>query len=339
MTSSNKFNCPVCGNNSYKILYEVTNEQSAKHFIPNQSSKKYTQLSQHLLKLWGKNKCQVLECQNCGFGYANPYMGGDKIFYDLAYQRTGYPKWKFEFEETFNSISKIIENTIIDSNSQLNFLEIGAGDGSFTKKILSKLPSTRITATEYSEYGIEQLKKMGITVYPIDFRQKSEEWSQKFSIVCLFQVLEHLDNMEFTFNVLNSITKNKAHLFISVPNQKFINFNESNGALLDMPPNHIGRYNKKTFELIAEKFGWTINDYKVEDSDFELFLNKFTLYKYLRDIQNDNTIENFLSKNKIIKKISLPFRLYYLKIKFKKLIFENYKEVGGSALWVHLMKN
>ena len=50
-------------------------------------------------------------------------------------------------------------------------------------------------------------------------------------------------NNEFEKNLLSK----NGEILIAVPNEEIIKFNELNGALLDMPPNHIGRWSKKTF--------------------------------------------------------------------------------------------
>src|SRR5689334_4756646 len=108
-------NCPVCGNIETKLLHNISAEESARHFILNKKNRKFQQLKDHLRKLWNSDKCQVLQCLNCGFCFSSPYIGGDKIFYDLAYERSGYPTWKFEFEETLNTIKLTVENERINN--------------------------------------------------------------------------------------------------------------------------------------------------------------------------------------------------------------------------------
>lgn len=329
--------CPICGNTHIKLVYSISIEESARHFIHNKRNHKFQLLKSHLYKLWNSNECQVLQCLNCGFTFSYPYIGGDKIFYNLAYERSasGYPKWKFEFEETLKNIELIVKN---ENLNNFTLLEIGAGNGAFLKKVSEIIPSDQIVATEYSDYGKKEILNLGIEAYSCDFRKKAEEWNNRFYYVCLFQVLEHLDNLDAIFETLYKITKDKGQVFIAVPNHKRINFNEINGALLDMPPNHIGRYTKKSFEFIAKKFGWKIKNYKIEPANFKPFSEEFSLYRHLREAQKDNSLDSLIISNKITRKLFTKLRVKYLEIKHKTLINENYQEVGGASQWIHLEK-
>ena len=57
--------------------------------------------------------------------------------------------------------------------------------------------------------------------------------------------MEHLDD-SLLINTLKEILTDNGEILIAVPNEKVIEFNENNGALLDMPPNHIGRWSKSS---------------------------------------------------------------------------------------------
>ncbi len=324
--------CPICGSKNSKVLYQVTCDESARHFIVNRKSQNFFSLREHLANLWGAEKCSVVKCNDCGFGYASPYIGGDKKFYDLAYQRSGYPTWKFEFQETLDFLLNI-------SFDRKNFsvLEVGAGDGAFVGKLTEIISSDSICATEYSDYGAQQIKKLGIEVYQSDFRENNE-WIGKFAAVCMFQVLEHLDNLQAVFEGINQITKNNAYLFLAVPNNKRIDFNEANGALLDMPPNHIGRYTQKSFAIIADRFGWEIKNYKVEQANSEQFLNLFSEYISLRKSQSDNTLDHLIHSNRILKKLFRKQRINYLKKLHREKILKHCEEIGGASQWVVMQK-
>src|SRR5208337_399944 len=157
----------------------------------------------------------------------------------------GYPKWKWEFQETYEAIKKL-------AKSDLKLMEIGAGDGAFIRRIAEEiLPKENIFCTEFSRYGRHRIEYFGVKCSAEDVRCLSDsnsEYEDAFDIVCMFQVLEHMDRLELLFKKLNLLMKSGGNLFISVPNQRLIEFNENNGALLDMPPNHVGRWNIRCFE-------------------------------------------------------------------------------------------
>jgi SAM-dependent methyltransferase len=133
------------------------------------------------------------------------------------------------------------------------------------------LAKENIFCTEFSEYGRHQIENWGIKCVPKDIRELSgQEYEKCADVICLFQVLEHMDGLDVLFEKLNWLLKPGGSIFIAVPNQNMIEFNELNGALLDMPPNHIGRWNRICFEIIGSRHNLTLEDYQVENSDLAL---------------------------------------------------------------------
>ena len=184
-------------------------------------------------------------------------------------------------------------------------IEIGAGDGAFAKKIANEiLPKENILCTEFSEYGRDQIEKSGIKCVPKDIRALSGPEFEKFAdVICLFQVIEYMDRLDVLFEKLNWLLKPGGSVFIAVPNQNMIQFNELNGALLDMPPNHIGRWSKKCFDIIGKKHSFIVADYRVEYTPFPLMARQFINYRFLRNCPNS---ESFSSK---MRRVDIGFYL------------------------------
>jgi SAM-dependent methyltransferase len=239
-----------------------------------------------------------MQCTQCGFCFSDPYVAGDERFYSLAYVRSGYPKWKWEFQVTYDAIRRNLR-----PNGKL--IEIGAGDGAFAKKIANEiLPKENILCTEFSEYGRDQIEKSGIKCVPKDIRALSGPEFEKFAdVIYLFQVLEHMDRLDVLFEKLNWLLKPGGSVFIAVPNQNMIQFNELNGALLDMPPNHIGRWSKKCFDIIGKKHSFIVTDYQIEYTPFPLMARQFINNSFFRNCQNS---ESFSSK---MRRVDIGFYL------------------------------
>ncbi|HSK12394.1 MAG TPA: hypothetical protein VK907_04215, partial [Phnomibacter sp.] len=91
---------------------------------------------------------------------------------------------------------------------------------------------------------------------------------------------------------LKWLMKEGASLFIAVPNDKRIEFNEIHHALLDMPPNHVGRWNKECFKIIGTRFGLTMKDHQVERSGPIDNAVQFITYRFLFNAQVAGSIEN-----------------------------------------------
>jgi 2-polyprenyl-3-methyl-5-hydroxy-6-metoxy-1,4-benzoquinol methylase len=276
--------CPVCSGERGKRLWSVNSEAAARHFlVPSALPDAFSALVEHIERLWRSRSCDIVQCDGCSFVYSHPYVAGDKQFYDLAYQRTGYPVWKWEFQIA-------LERIVSASFPHFRVLEIGAGNGAFVKRLTESgaVRPENITTTEYSDYGRSRIESLGIKCLPKDVRELQEG---TFDAICMFQVLEHLDGLDGLFEKLTASLNRGGSLFLAVPNDRRIEFNERNGALLDMPPNHIGRWNQNVFTRIAERSGLRLHDHGVEPFSAPGFIAQFAHYRFLRRAQFDGTLE------------------------------------------------
>lgn len=330
--------CPICKANQASVLYYV-NRDMLKAFIQlPQSDVAYLPLKQqvveHITKLWGTDEAKLVECSNCSFIYASPFIAGDGIFYNLVTHASPSTttdteensNWKWEWEMAKNSIRQLTLN----SKKELALLEMGASTGSFVKRIAGEIiDKNKVLCLEYAEFGVSQIKKLGIEAQPKDIRElvNEKDLKGKFDIICLFQVFEHLDNYDKLFEAFNYLTTDGASLIMAVPNGSRIQFNEHNGGLLDLPPNHLGRFNKNSFEALSEKYNWMIEEFKIEEETYQQIFGGILYYRSLqRKINSDKP------------QTKLEHILDYVSINILKLkILLNRKNIGDN-IYVHLRK-
>jgi len=316
-------------------LWSVSIDSAVRHFVsPNEDLGRFEKLRDHLAVLWGGgDHCDVVACNDCDFVYSFPYVGGDKTFYNLAYVRSGYPSWKWEFDCAL----KLIKDSGLD---QPRVLEIGAGDGAFIKALMREVTSNdNLVAIEYSDIGKEQIEKLGVSCLSEDIRSLNKaEYASKFDVICMFQVLEHMDHLHELMETIKSMLKEGGRVIIAVPNENRIRFNELNDALLDMPPNHIGRWTKKAFTALSRRHNFHIRQHVYEPFNFMASFQQMVTYRFLRRSQVDSSIENIVRyriNNRYIRKMALftILALYSLSLlpKVKSLI-ANRKSLGGSQL-------
>lgn len=285
--------CPVCGITSAKSLWSVSFEQAAQHFVLREADPaRFQELAKSIRNLWQQDECQVVRCDGCEFCYSHPYVAGDKDFYTLAYQREHYPAWKWEHELTFQALRQRSE--------PFTLLELGAGDGTFIKRVAPALtPKENVLCTEFSDYGLRVMDEYGVKAVAADIKSLgSDVLHAKYDVICMFQVLEHTDHLEGLFSCFNGMTNPGAELYVAVPNPKIIEFCELNGALLDMPPNHIGRWNEVCFRTLAQRWQWSVVEHQVERSSFLAKLIMFSQYRLLRQSQTPGTYGNWVLRIK-----------------------------------------
>ena len=272
--------CPLCACDTATQLWEVSCSEQASHFLsPLVNRDKYEQLKKHIKYLQKSSFVSLNKCSECNFIYSFPNFAGDKKFYDLIFSDTNkYPQNRWEFKKS----AEIIRNSKFKNP---RILEIGSGDGAFLKQLVKKGITNKnsITAIEYSVFGKSRIKKFGIKCLSIDIKEDKHKLPLKeYDFICLFQVLEHLDNIHKLVDTLKNLLSENGELLIAVPNDKIIKFNELNGALLDMPPNHIGRWSKNTFIKYCDLNNIDLIEHKIEPFSLKKFLLMFFSYRFLR---------------------------------------------------------
>ena len=122
-----------------------------------------------------------------------------------------------------------------------NFLEIGAGIGSFTDKYKRNIKNIFLTEIDKNNLNILKKKYQNDTNVTI-LENKVNKISQKFNTICHFNVLEHVkEDKEEIINCLNKINKD-GYLIILAPAH-----NELYGNL-DREVGHYRRYKKSFFK-------------------------------------------------------------------------------------------
>lgn len=322
--------CPACKSVEYTTLHTVNSEESVKHILK-KTDERFITLQNHVKSLWHGDECKIIECKRCGLVYASPFIAGDSKYYNLIYQdNSAYEEWKFEYEETYNELLKI-------TNKNLKLLEIGAGTGEFVKKVSENLvPKDNIHCTEYSEFGKHEIEKIGITCYTLDIRDPEFiNMNNKYDIICMFQVLEHLDNLDDFFTKLNMISNNSAHLFIGVPNNVQRKIYDDGGMILDMPPVHLTRWNINSMNSIANRYNWSVYQHKAQPQSFLTNIKNFTRIYYHKKLAISNKIE---LNNQYLRRLFKMFIFPYILVRKFYMIPKLSSKTLGVVQWFHLIK-
>ena len=281
--------CPLCEGDRTTVVDRFTASDAAQHFVTKQENPdRHDALRASIRALWSGDSAENRECADCSFGFASPYVAGDAGFYELAFGVSGYPRDKWEFDKTLDALTTL---NPVDAP----ILEIGAGRGHFLEKISPRFyEPSNVTALEYNADSIRRLAAKGYDASSRNFRDLAAD-NRKYSAIFMFQVLEHIDDVRGTFAALFRLLAPQGNLFIAVPNPGRVRFNEENGSLHDMPPNHIGRWTKASFERAADDSGLTIVDYASEPSTLASFVKQDVYYAHKRKAQLEGTAANRLA--------------------------------------------
>jgi len=243
---------------------------------------------------------------------------------------------KWEFRRTVAALES-------DDTSSKIALEIGAGAGFFLDLVSARFFDKKNTiAIEFNETARGRLRKKGYNVVTEDIRSADILIAiDKVDYVFMFQVLEHMDDLDELFSGMRKLIRSGGKIFIAVPNPTRIEYQEKSGSLLDMPPNHIGRWTLQAFEVIAARHGFKVVDHQIEPFAFAEYVWEDLLYYHKLCAQQRGTFSNFTQRisSKTLRRLAegmaaaiLAPRRFFVWIRASWM-----KQMGGS-LWVQLKR-
>jgi len=222
------------------------------------SSKKIIDLYRLNLKLDvsrffdGVDKVLLCRCQDTLYRFYYPSIPGDESFYsDL--QKTGsyYRDWNWE---------NIIAAGYLSTGHAL--LEVGCGTGSFLERVKSKCAS--VSAIEFNPGLIELVKKKGIPICNQSIQEHAKSHEGQYDVICAFQVLEHVPEVNSFIKGTLSCLKEGGNLIFSVPNSNPYLFRHDKYHVLNLPPHHVGLWDKTALANLANVFEMNVEAVRVE---------------------------------------------------------------------------
>lgn len=146
----------------------------------------------------------------------------------------------------------MLKNHLSDIN---NFLEIGAGRGDYSKTLSENIKDGDII--EFSKKAIpileEELKEKNINIIHGDFLDYNFE--KKYSLIVMFEVLEHIKDDELALKKINNLLKDNGFFILSVPAKA------KKMGITDQIAGHYRRYDKKNLIKLLEKNNFQIIEF------------------------------------------------------------------------------
>ena len=271
--------CPVCGSLcSDPPLYNYSTAEAAAHFCPaTRNAERYQRLTKAIDKLWQGSDCCILRCQECGFAFGHPFIGGDEEFYSILHEQKGYPSWRWDYEVAIEQV--------ITKFSGGRILEIGAGVGIFLKSLK---PIWRRFAVEASELNRQDLEQAGIEVFR-DLPEAAQRDAGTFQVIVLFQVLEHISEFETVLAQCHQLLCPGGYIVITVPDGEAMIQQERLTGCPDMPPNHINKWTPESLSRALRAAGFETQPAICEPGSWRNLKNSLYL-KVLSDAARPNTL-------------------------------------------------
>jgi len=265
--------CPICGT------------ESIKHWLTKEKN---------------KEKFRIFKCAFCGSGFLNPpptkeylesiyHISGHGLMQPISFQQVmlgeaEYPNATVDAKRLIRHSVRFLETR--DAHN-LKALDIGSGYGFFTREALNS--GFQVVAVNPGAWENKVFEEMN-GFSPINsFFENVDFGREKFDLVILSQVLEHLDNPLEILKRIKSLINPTGNLSIAVPNVDSILVKllktKENGCL--WVPEHLTYFSKKGLSILLKKAGFKINHHLlISRIPYNSVSNRLRLHGFSRKVTN-----------------------------------------------------
>lgn len=220
---------------------------------------------------WGK-QFNFFKCKQCKHCFVYPFPTTDELnsFYNIEYYVPDFQKLK-----VYNKASVCFKYTDL---SKSPMLEIGCSYGYFLSWMKEK--GVIVDGLELSQKAAQFAKSNGHNVFNGELKNLTSD--KKYKTIFMFDVLEHLPNLNEIFDDLKNRTSIGSELILTVPNQGSLEFCLF-GKYWEWvsPPAHLHYFNKTSITQLLSNYQFEVNyigSFK-GDSAGNIFFHFFDSFK------------------------------------------------------------
>ena len=152
-------------------------------------------------------------------------------------------------------------------NQKVELLDIGFGNGKFL--IETKNKGMNVSGLDYDINSVNKIRQQGINAYQGELGGRMSI-DKKYNVITLWDVLEHVTDIEKAFAQLNSITNKNGKILVLTPNadslfdffadvERGLTFQRSNRIMnICLNRYHLQRFSIKGLKILFERFGFFI---------------------------------------------------------------------------------
>jgi 2-polyprenyl-3-methyl-5-hydroxy-6-metoxy-1,4-benzoquinol methylase len=253
MNDNESIVCPICNNTTKKIKYlkaAFIEKKLVTHFdIP---------INKNDLRIIDYT---LMKCNECSFEFGYPATEGSGPFYDwITSQPKYYTRGRWEYSKVLELLSK--------EKKKIKLLDVGCGDGQFFDAIIqSKNSNIDFYGLDPTTRSIEICKSKGYKAFCMDIEEFKSSYKEfSFNVVTAYHVLEHIADPKKFLKDLMDLISPMGEIYISTPYSP-MDFELEWYDVLNHPPHHMGRWNLKSYEKIAEVLGLRLEVFMPESSN------------------------------------------------------------------------
>ena len=259
-------NCPICGGEKFKIVWESTPRQFLSDF-----RKSYYNLDALGIDL--DTRFCIKKCRGCSFVFVNPRFRSD--LYDVVYneakvEQNRDKRWmdqEGDLKHLYNTHNKWASARILmrsisylhkrfekpknDDQRQIRLLDCGCGFGHLLD--LCKVFEIEAVGVDIDLYRIQFCRDKGLNVC------KPQELGaeNKFDVVVSTSVVEHINDLHEYFQYISDRLETGGFLHLMGLNPAIIRKERRKGIYrLVMPLEHVNYFTAGSLDILTEKYGF-----------------------------------------------------------------------------------
>ncbi len=233
-----------------------------------------------------KQGFSIVKCANCGFVYVNPRVENKQLtsiyqhsyFKNKDYGYVGYEQEKRlrvkNFEHWLNEAARFIT-----PGKNILALDVGCAAGYCLDVMNNKGWITE--GLELDEEMCESLQQGGYKVYKSTL--ENFESDNKYAVITLFDVIEHIPGIEAAFSRLRSLLEDDGIVIMVTPNYKSLQRKIFRQKWFQFKPiEHIQYFDKKTLKIFAAHNGLEMvyHTHCGQYADTQFIVNRLNYYHF-----------------------------------------------------------
>lgn len=231
-------------------------------------------------------KHQLVCCSNCNLVFSKRQFTEEQFIetYNRLYNTTDQYKTHIkQFEDLYSGksinigyLKKKVLGYLLKNNVK-KLVEVGAGIGMVGHHLKGKMDYVGI---ELDQETTLRAQKLNLNVVNGDFKIL-ESFEEKFDAVVAFEVIEHLQDLDSFFKIVQKKVVAGGYLGFTVPNyEKRLNYaNPQDNLFQSGPPVHLNFFTVNSLKNIAPLYGFSIVYCKVKRFPYFTWRKK-AIYKF-----------------------------------------------------------
>ena len=275
--------CPICSNKKLDFIFSSVIRENEIKSLKNI----YKKSSNRIINSFKNKEIALCKCNKCNFIFHmyTPDSNTLNIIYrkliNPSFSFEKYKKNKFFKKHKAKKLLQRLRSTIkINHWEKINYLDFGCGWGYMLEESMNI--GFKPYGIEYDKFKKRLISKKNIQTFTsLDELGSKENDKDRFSIITINQVLEHLIDPKETLEKIRKIASKTSILYISVP--KYLNNKKlfksdiyKKGPL--QPFEHLNCFSRSAIDKLAQKTNWELLSFKSTLNNLSFILSQYNIF-------------------------------------------------------------